>query len=195
MAMVHARASATPRMCENRRDDDFAAACASCARARSSRPSRSRRVATWRARRARGATSSITTARWDAHGATRRRGCRTTRHSRGARGTRLSRGGVASPPTPKPPPTRFPLRRPFRRLRKRRMTHAPRVWRRLARVSWSGVVPRRRRTVGSRPESFACADPARRSCPNPRDARRVAESSNSPPAANATGVTNRRRVG
>ena len=31
MAMVHARASAKPRMRENRRDDDFAAACASCA--------------------------------------------------------------------------------------------------------------------------------------------------------------------
>jgi len=31
MAMVHARASAKPRMRENRRDDDFSAACASCA--------------------------------------------------------------------------------------------------------------------------------------------------------------------
>ena len=114
--------------------------------------------------------------------------------------TRAAREGRVSREVASPPPGRqsrrrrgfpsttkpSPLRRPFRRLRKRRMTHAPRVWRRLARVSWSGVVPRRRRTVGSRPESFACADPARRSCPNPRDARRVAESSNSPPAANAT---------
>ena len=31
IAMVHARASAKPRMRENRRDDDFAAACVSCA--------------------------------------------------------------------------------------------------------------------------------------------------------------------
>ena len=181
MAMVHARASAKPRMRENRRDDDFAAACASCAARAIVAP-----VAFAPCRHV-----ACEACAWrhviDHHG---EMGCpRCDAETRMPHDPTLARrardasrpfGGAAYPRTPKPPSMRFPrttnpspLRRPFRRLRKRRMTHAPRVWRRLARVSWSGVVPRRRRTVGSRPESFACADHARRSCPNPgRAARR-----------------------
>ena len=199
MAMVHARASAKPRMRENRRDDDFTAACASCATRASSRPPRSRRVATWRARRARGATSSITTARWDAHGG--RRGCRTTRHC-AARQGRVSRRWL--PLRRQSLRRRGSVRRPFRRLRSpaasttvpkaSETSNDPRRGCGDDREELVGVVPRRRGTVGSRGITRV-RDPARRSRPTPWTRGASPSRQTHHPPRTRRGVTNRRRVG
>ena len=107
MAMVHARASAKPRMRENRRDDDFAAACA-CRRAPRARDRRARRVRAVSPRGVRGVRVA------PRHRSPRRDGMPTVRRgdADAARpDTRAAREGRVSREVASPPPRRQSRRR------------------------------------------------------------------------------------